>query len=99
MSTKTDNPMVRLAWQAVMQAHNTTSVAHCCFDDLGTLFRAIADASDESSQAAKLAKIGMFLAEDLATRHDSERESLESHIDALRAALGFSPIKREGGAA
>lgn len=98
MSTKTDAPLVRMAWEAVSQAHNATSLAYSCFADLATLFQAIADVSDEHSQAAKLAKIGLYLAEDWANLHDSERESLEPRMDALRAALGFSPIPDDGGA-
>lgn len=96
MSTKTDNPLVRMAWKAVIEAHNATSVAESCFADLATLFKAIADASAEHSQAAKLAKIGSYLAEDWANLHDCAREELEPHITALRAALGFPPIKSEG---
>lgn len=99
MSTKTDNPFVLLAWEAASSAHNATSLAHSCFADPGTLFHAIADASEEHSQAAKLAKIGLYLCEDWANLHDSEREELESRMTALRDALGFPPIESKGGAA
>lgn len=96
---KTDNPLVRAALKTCSAAHNCTNLAHSCFADLGTLFHAIADAADEYSQAAKLAKIGLYLTEDWAKLYDSEREDLELHITALREALGFPPIKDEGGAA
>lgn len=99
MSAKTDSQMVRTAWEAVSQAHATTSLASSCFADLGALFHAIADASAEHSRAAQLAKIGLYLTEDWARLHDSEREDLEAHMTALRAALGFTPIESNGGAA
>lgn len=98
MSARTDNPLVRTAWEAVSQAHTTTSLAASCFADLGALFHAIADASAEHSYGAKLAKIGLYLTEDWARLHDSERESLEPLVAALRGALGVLPIENEGGA-
>ncbi|MCK0507368.1 hypothetical protein [Aromatoleum anaerobium] len=98
MSAKTDTPLLTAAWNAVSTAHNATNLAYSCFADLATLFHAIADASDEHSQAAKLAKIGLYLAEDWANLHDCERETLEERFTVLRAALGLSPINGEGDA-
>lgn len=97
-ATKTDNPLVRAAWKSVISAHNAADLAYSCFSNLETIFKAIADASDERSQAAKLAGIGAYLAADWANTHDCAREELESHITALNAARGFPPIKDEGSA-
>lgn len=53
MSTKTNNPLVRMTWEAASSAHNATNLAHSCFADLGTLFHAIADASESRMTALR----------------------------------------------
>lgn len=93
MSSKTDRKLVRTAYKAVSQAHDTSNFACGCFADFATLFHAIADASSEHSQTARLAKIGLYLADD----YSLERESLDVRLNELRAALGLSPMKSEEG--
>lgn len=85
------------AWDAVATAHNATSLAYSCFADLAALFHAIRDLSEEHSHAARLAKVGNYLAEDWANLHDCERERLDERMLALRAALGLPPMPAEGG--
>ncbi|MCK0508480.1 hypothetical protein [Aromatoleum anaerobium] len=93
---KTNNPTVLAAWKSVSRAHGTANLAYSCFTDLGALFQAIADSSNEGSQAHKLANIGGYLASDWASTHDSEREEMERHFAVLSAALEMPSINNEG---
>ena len=93
-----DKLTVDAAFEVVSKAHAACNLASSCFADLETLFRAIAAASDEYSQAAKLAKIGAYLACDRANLADCERKELEEFVNAFRNALGLPAISSEGGA-
>lgn len=103
MSTKhlnvlLDRQTVDAALAAVTKAHDASYLAASCYADLETLFRAIAAAAGEHSPGANLAKIGAYLASDWANLADCEREELEGHLTALRAALGLPPMNSERGA-
>lgn len=59
------------------KAIDATSLGYATLRDLGALFRAIRDTSDEYSPARDLANIGQYLADDWANMLDGEREGLE----------------------
>lgn len=98
LHTVIDKQLVDAALSAVTKGHDAHYLASSCYADLETLFRAIAAVSGEHSQAAKLAKIGVYLASDWGNLADCEREELAGHVNAFRDALGLPAISSEWGA-
>ena len=70
-------PATRPNHTILNKAIDVTSLGHSTLRDLGALFKAIRDTSDEYSSAHELANIGQYLADNWANMLDGERESLE----------------------
>ena len=64
------------------KAIDATSLGYATLRDLGALFKAIRDTSEEYSSAHDLANIGQYLTDDWANMLDGERESLEQMREA-----------------
>lgn len=94
-----DHETLEAAQKAATEGYDSLVIASGCFDDLETLFKAIAAAADEHSQAGKLAKLGAYLASDWGNLTDCQRETMLEHLNALRAALGLPLIESQGGEA
>ncbi|MBT3488746.1 MAG: hypothetical protein HOI61_03990 [Gammaproteobacteria bacterium] len=59
--------------------------ASVIFLQLGSLFKAIADASDKHSHVRKLAEVGQYQSEDFGNLYDCEREELVNTLKGARS--------------
>lgn len=79
---------VESAIKNVVNAVDTTSLAHRCFDDLSYLFAAISELSDRPNLSRALAKIGQYLADDWGSANDTQHKALCDTLAALNAQKG-----------
>lgn len=85
-------PPIETAFEAVLQAYNSTSIARENYQWFGALFGAIAQASPPHNAARTLARLGGYLASDLGNLADCQAEVLDTHLNALRALRESSHV-------
>ena len=70
-----------------LAAYDARSLTETCFADLKTLFQAIRRASEQGSEAYRLAEIGSYLSTDLGSAVAAQVEAIDEPLSVLRTAL------------
>lgn len=83
MSDQVDNTQV-----VVADAFDVSTLGREVFGHMAALFTAIKQAAGEHTQAHALAKIGMYLAQDLGNMFDVEAERLGEALERFRKTRG-----------
>lgn len=74
---------MRESKKLLSEAIDLADFSYDCINDLGTLFKAIENASEEHSAAHNLAKIGNYLTDDWGNGVDVQRDNLEAERSKL----------------